>query len=74
MATVKTREFLIKYTVNGARGVDAQKTVQAVNWKTAVKMLHESTPAHMEPEVRSVWECKATGSTVVERKNSIKPV
>lgn len=73
MAQLKTREYLIKYTVNGARGVDAQKTVQAVNVKTAIKMLHETTPTHMEPEVRSVWELKAVGSTTTIRKNSIKP-
>lgn len=74
MATLKTREYLIKFTVNGARGVDAQKTVQAVNVKTAIKMLHETTAEHMEPEVRAVYELKAVGSTTVKRENQIKPV
>lgn len=74
MPTLKTREYLVKYTVAGARGVDAQKTVQAVNVRTAIKMVQESTPSHMDPEIRSVWELKATGSTVTTRKNVIKPV
>lgn len=74
MATLKTREYLVKFTVNGARGTDAQKTVQAVNVKTAIKMVHESTAPHMEPEIRSVWELKAIGSTTVKRENNIRPV
>lgn len=74
MAQIKTREYLVKFTVAGARGVDAQKTVQAANVKVAIKMVHESTPEHMEPEIRSVWELKAVGSTQTIRKNMIKPV
>jgi hypothetical protein len=74
MATLKTREYLVKFTVAGARGVDAQKTVQAVNVKTAIKTVQESTPDHMEPEITRVYELKAVGSTTVKRENSIKPV
>lgn len=74
MPEIKTREYLIKYTVAGARGVDAQKTVHAANVKTALTTFGEMVGGKLEPEVTRVYELKAIGSTTTVRKNSIKSV
>lgn len=74
MAEMKTREYLVTYTVAGARGVDAKKTVRAVNVKTAIKMVQEATDTKLEAEICRVYELKAVGSTATFRRNVIKNV
>lgn len=74
MPQIKTREFLVTYTVAGNRGVDARKTVQAVNAATAVKMVKEETDAKLGVEISRVYRLEMIGSTQTIRRNTLKRV